>query len=268
MREITTTCPSGLIATVRSLQGAEINLFANKTEAAQRRIGNDLLKSCVTMVVDPGPLYPSMNAASPEWRDTIVADRFWLYLQMRVATFKDDYVFRYQCGHGPCRKQFEWGLKLSALGMKPLPQATIAGFLGGNVFGPIKVADAEVVFQLLTGHIEDKGVTMQDAEPEQAATVGIANRIVSVDGHSSRGYVHDWVKKLDMWDLLDLSAELDKHDGGVETTIQIQCPKCGTIQEVELPLGGDFWTPDERLRSLMRRDDVIADPAGGVIRRS
>lgn len=268
MRQITTKCPSGLTVTLRGLKGQEINLFANKTEVQQRRIGNDLLKNCVLSVDDPGPMYPGLDSSKPDWSRVVVADRFWIYLQMRVATYKDDYIFRYQCGHAPCRKTFEWGLKLSALGQKPLPEETVSTFLAGNRFGPVRCDGKDVVFQLVTGAVEEKGITLQDADPDEASTVGIANRIVSVDGQDGRTAVHEWVKDLGMLDLLDLTDVLDHHDGGVETNIDIQCPKCGTIQEVELPLGVDFWTPDKLLRSLMRRDDAIIEPAGGPIRRS
>lgn len=263
-RELTTTCPSGLTVRLRSLKGQEINTFANKSEAQQQQIAYDLLKSLVVEVTDPGPLY----STPIDWKQVIVADRFWLYLQMRVATYGDDYIFRYQCGVSNCRKRFEWGLKLSQLPFQPLPQESLDTFKAGNVFGPINVGGEDVTFQLLTGELEDKGIRMQNQLPDDAATVAIANRIRSVGGREGRGKIHEWVKELDMMDLMDLVDAMDEHDGGVETKIEIECPKCKTGQEVNLPLGEDYWTPDKRLRSLARKGAVTDEPGGGPIRQT
>lgn len=268
-RQIETTCPSGLSVTLRGLQGSEINLFANKTEAEQRKIGYDLLSSVVVKVLDPGPAYPNMDPGQPvDWATVVEADRFWLYMFTRVATYGPDYFFRYQCGNGSCRKRFEWGIKLDRdLRQQKLSQESIQAFLNGNEIGPIQFGSDEVTIQLMTGELEDKGMRMQGMKPDEASTIAIANRIKTLNGQEGKGAIHRWVLGLDMMDLLDLTDLMDEHDGGIDTSIEIQCPHCKTIQPVTVPLGVDFWTPDKQLRSLTRKGYQIPE-GGGPIRQN
>jgi hypothetical protein len=263
MAIIETKCPSGLLARVRGLKGEQINQFANRTNAEARRIGYELLGSCVE-VLDPGPAYPGLDVSKPDWTKTLVADRFWLYLQMRVASYGDNYVFSTQCTAPSCRHKFEWGFRISDLPFKPLAEASIATFVAGNNFGDIRLADADLQIRLATGEVETEGERLQGLAPDKAHTIGISNRITSVNGQTGRGAVHSWVLGLDMLDVLDLVDRLDEHDGGVETQIDIYCPKCKAEYAIELPLERDFWTPDKRKRSLVPKVDAT-DKGGGVI---
>ena len=266
---ITTTCPSGLKVVVRGLQGDQINLFANKTQAEMRRIGYDLLSSVVIEVLEAGPAYPDMDITQPvDWSKVVEADRFHLYIYTRIATFGADYFFNYQCGVSSCRKRFQWGIKLDRdLRHQPLSQETIQAFVNGNRIGPVKFGSDLLVLQLVTGEIEETGVKMQGHVPEAASTIAIANRIYSLNGETSSTTKHDWVKSADMLDILDLIDTLDEHDGGIDMEIEIQCPSCRQVQKVALPLDEDFWTPDKQLRSLVRKGVVIPE-GGGPIRQS
>ena len=268
-REITTTTPSGMVARLRGLKGSEINLFANKTEAEQRKIGYELLQNLVLEVTDAGPAYPHIDVADPiDWSEIIDGDRFWLYVYARIATYGSDYFFRYQCGVQSCRKRFDWGIKIDRdLKQQKLSQESINKFVAGNVLGPVKFGDDEIMFQLLTGALEDKGLQMQGMKPDEATTVALANRIKSLNGQEGKGAIHRWVKDLDMLDLLELIDAMDEHDCGIDTDIEIQCPHCKTIQAVSVPLGEDFWTPGKRLRSLVRKGVQIPE-GGGLIRQS
>lgn len=268
-RQLETTCPSGLTVLIRGLKGAEINLFANKTEAEQRMIGYDLLSALVIKVIDPGPAYPDLDPEQPvDWSKVVEADRFWLYMYARIATYGPDYFFRYQCQKATCAKRFEWGIKLDRdLRAQPLSQESIVAFVNGNEIGPVKFGDDELTLQLMTGELEDKGLQMANLKPDEASTIALANRIKTLNGQSNKGPIHRWVLDLDMFDLLDLTDMMDEHDGGIDTAIEIQCPHCRTIQGVVLPLGDDFWTPDKRLRSLVRKGYPIPE-GGGPIRQS
>ncbi len=53
---------------------------------------------------------------------------------------------------------------------------------------------------------------------------------------------------LEMADLMSMMDAFDEVDGGVETTIEIQCESCDLIQDVELPLGRDFFLPRSKKR--------------------
>ena len=66
-----------------------------------------------------------------------------------------------------------------------------------------------------------------------------------------------WAKRFEFASALDLIAEMDAVDGGVETDIEIECPHCGNIMDVEIPFdGGTFWVPRNRSVPKSGRADV------------
>jgi hypothetical protein len=46
-----------------------------------------------------------------------------------------------------------------------------------------------------------------------------------------------------MSDVRHLLSEFERVDCGVETTIEVECPDCGTRQELELPFEQGFFLP-------------------------
>ena len=53
----------------------------------------------------------------------------------------------------------------------------------------------------------------------------------------------EYLEGLGLDDLANMLDRFDEFDCGVETTIEIECPECETIQEVELPFDRNFFFP-------------------------
>jgi hypothetical protein len=50
-----------------------------------------------------------------------------------------------------------------------------------------------------------------------------------------------FLEELDVADAEHLRAAFDEVDCGVETTIEVECPECLGVQDVELPFGPSFF---------------------------
>jgi hypothetical protein len=54
---------------------------------------------------------------------------------------------------------------------------------------------------------------------------------------------------MEMADAAALLDSFDEADGGVETSIEVECPACGGVQDVQLPFERGFFLPTTRTRS-------------------
>src|SRR5690606_3519572 len=222
------------------LQGREGNLFVNKEAAQNSKTSMQILRNVWIETYDAGPLYKD----KVDWDNAPHCDRFTALYFSRIATFGPEYVFGCRCSE--CGKKYEWAQDLSTVDVKALPPKSIETFLRDNRFHTTvqdpSGAWRKVVFQLLTPKIEKNIVTAQNLAPREKATVSIAQRLVSIEGlEDGKGPIKQYLEELDAGALFDLIETFDTVDGGIETTVTIECPHCGQEDDVELPLGASFW---------------------------
>jgi hypothetical protein len=265
MSEHTTICPSGLKITVRGLKASELDLFANKQEAANRMISNKILAACTVTVEDYGPIYKDLNFADGDfWDDILLCDRFSTLLAVRIATHGPDYNFRVKCSSDSCGKQFEWGMSLQNLEQYELPMSSYANAFEGAPFRATLSNGHEFYFKLLRGSDERAIAAQIEKNYRARVTTGLARRVcrVSVDGKDFTDYhrVSDWVRNLTATESLELIAEMDAVDGGYNTEVQIFCPHCSNDMEVNIPFDEEFWikkpSSSSKDKRVIRRNQV------------
>lgn len=251
MPQIEVTLPSGARGKIRGLKGEEINLFANKQSSRRGRTAMQILKNVWIETIDPGPLY----ADEIKWDKAPSCDRFVALYMARIATYGPEYEFKYQCED--CRKRFDWVVDLHEdMEIKPLPDDSIDLFKAGNQFSTSIIGNEgellEIKFSLLTPKLENKMDQVQGMAPKEKATASLAQRLVNVgvaDVGNDKGPIKRWLNDLDAGAMLELIGAMDDADGGVQTEIEIDCPHCGHIMAVDLPLREEFWSPARRKRS-------------------
>ncbi len=249
MPQIQVTLPSGAKGLIRGLKGKELNLFANRAAAKRGKTATKILEAVWLETTDGGPMYASGQI---DWSKAPQCDRFTALFYARIATFGPEYEFRHQCGS--CGKKYTWVEDLEQRPVKPLPESSVERFLDGNKFRT-EVVDPEgkvrkVEFQLLTPKLESKIEQAQSLAPTEKATASLAQRIVAIEGvEEGKGPVKRFLEDLDVGPLYDLMELFDEVDGGIETGIEVDCPHCGDGEDLELPLGREFWDPERRKRS-------------------
>ncbi len=242
--------PSGLAGTIRGLKVHEANLLAN---AAEQKKGTALdgVYANIWLGTNDLALYTDVPGAvdasgKVHWGKVLVCDRFMLMLKVRIATYGASYSFKARCGESGCGERFEWELSLDDLPMKPLPELAKEAFKNGNrMAATFPGTGKEFWFSLQTGEGEKRAEQLMKQNRARSLTAALASRIVEIEG------VHgnDKLKFLDDLDMADANAvlaTLDENDGGVESTIEVQCPACSSVEEVNLPFGKEFWVPLKR----------------------
>lgn len=248
---IDVTLPSGARGRVRGLKGRELNLFANKGAARRGKTSQQILANVWVETFDGGPLYEDGKI---DWDKAPQCDRFTALFHARIASYGAKYEFKHKCGNEDCERKYWWVEDLIKRPIKPLPEASIATFKAGNRFttsveGP-DGKPREVIFQLLTHKLEDKINQAQNMSPTEKATASLAQRIVSIEGvEAGKGPIKRFLEDMDASAIFYMLDLFDEVDGGIETKIEVECPHCGELEDLELPLGDEFWNPQRRKRS-------------------
>lgn len=240
-------CPSGLEGEVRGLKVKEANILADNSAARRNTTFDQILKSVWLQTTSPGPYAEPVNL-----QKVLQCDRFYIMLQSRIITFGAEYTFPVQCSHPGCRHKFEWTEDLNRLRMKSLPDKSKEVFLASNRF-QTTLDGKQVEFKLITGEDEAKMAKFSGKARDKLVSVSLASRIVQVEGVDSNDRMK-WIENLDMGEVRELLEQLDEVDGGVETTIEVECPACLNMMELELPFERDFYMP--RLRRMVKKDQM------------
>jgi len=235
-------CPSGLSGEIRGLKGKEGKLLSDRTAARAGSTFEKILAGCWTATTDPG-IYDLPADGSVDWSKVLVGDRFYTLLQIRALTFGDEYAFSVQCPAATCRERFEWTLNLQELPVVRLSDATKAAFRAGNRFETTLPRDGRKVwFRLMTGADEARAAAALKAGRDGMLLAALALRIVEIENVAD-GERRRFLDDMEMADATALLDQFDAADGGVETSIEVECPSCLGVQDVELPFERGFFLP-------------------------
>jgi hypothetical protein len=241
-------CPSGLAGEVRGLKTKEANLFTSPSFLRSGGALDQVLAACWMSTADHG-IYPSFEQGKGNWGKVLVCDRFVALMHIRIATYGAQYDFGLQCTQQMCRQRFEWSVNLlDDLPVKSLPEDSKRIVAEGNVFES-ELAGRRVTYRLLNGD-DERQASKRMAQSRQAgasriATISLAARIIDIDGVHANDKLR-WLDDLDMGDATEFIATMDESDGGVNTTIEVECPHCGAILDVDLPFDRPFWAPRKK----------------------
>ncbi|HET9621806.1 MAG TPA: hypothetical protein VFP84_10585 [Kofleriaceae bacterium] len=244
----TIVCPSGLTGTIRGLKGKEGKLLSDRNAARGGAMFDELLTNCWLSTVDPG-VYHVPDTGALDWSKVLVADRFYALLQIRAITFGNEYAFAVQCASHGCRHRFEWQLDLTQLPVTPLSEDARATFRAGNRFETRLPRDGRRVwFRLLTGADEARAANVLKTGRDGMLMTALAMRIIEIEdvGDSDKRRFLDDIEMADATALLD---QFDEADGGVETGLEVECPACLAVQDVQLPFERGFFLPTSKAKA-------------------
>jgi hypothetical protein len=238
-------CPSGLAGEVRGLTGREGKLLGDRALARSGGTIDKMLQSCWLETTDPS-VYELADGANPDWSKVLVGDRFFALVQIRRASFGDDYAFSVQCQGAGCRERFEWELDLGELRVRALSEEARAAFKSWNRFETaLPRGGRKVWFRLLTGAEEARAAMLRRQGRENLLLEAVALRVVEIEGVADKDR-RRFLEDVELGDLAALLDAFEEVDGGVETSIEVECPSCGGVQDVDLPFERGFFFPRAR----------------------
>lgn len=258
------TCPSGLAGEIRKLKVKEENLLADTRKVRSGKALAETLAGVWLQTTNPGP-YKIQDGGSPDWRRVLMGDHFYAMLQMRIATYGSTYVFKTQCVNGFCRAPFEWEIDLNDLPVKNLSAESRDKFLNGNEFSTT-LANGDVVrFKLLLADAQERMMKVKAESRDKMVTEALRMQIIEVHATGNRlirGKVplSGWIEDLDADVASDLRDAFDDAGCGVETSVEITCPHCDTVGEIELPFGGrEFFSRSKRQKEAIQSQEQSSE---------
>jgi hypothetical protein len=232
-------CPSGLTGRIRGMKVREERVLSDRKLAKAGSQLEELLAACWETTVEPGPY--DFGDKPIDWSSVLQGDRFFALLNIRALTYGPEYGFEVSCRN--CRARIEWEVDLTKLPVRPLSPESRAAFMAGNRFETtLPDAGKRVWFKLLTGDDERKLPALQRAAPDRLLSSVLAYRVLEVEGvdpKDKRAFLED----LTLRDADFLVDEFDRVDCGVDTTIEVECPECHEVQDVDLPFDSAFFLP-------------------------
>ncbi len=252
------TCPSGLIGRIRGMKVREERILADRKLARSGGQVDRLLSACWEETVDPA-IY-AFGDKKIDWGQVLQGDRFFALLLIRALTYGPEYAFSVNCQNPTCRARIDWELDLRELPVRELSDESREVFLNGNRFQTVLPDSGKRVwFGLVTGAIERKLPQVRKSAGERVLSSVLAMRVQEIEGVESREK-RKFIEDLTMRDADFLMDEFDRVDCGVDTNIEIECPECFSVQEVELPFEKSFFMPGKE-RVKRRRGRSGSFPA-------
>jgi hypothetical protein len=236
--------PSGAKLEVRSLTGKESKILSDKDAAKNGTFMDKILSACTVGVVANGP-YRVEEGKAFDWMQALLGDRYYAILQIRVASLGELYSFKVQCREDHCRKLWEHEINLiEHLPVQRLSPEAQATFAGGNEFTTVDGNSKTIKYRLPIGKDEHLAAKFKGGF-DGAFIPALRQRIISIEGEPD---VRLYLERCEWSKLLELLAALDENNCGVKTDIEIECPECGAIQELQLPFTTAFFAPSMKAK--------------------
>ncbi len=234
---------------IKSMTSKEEKILTNRAYAKDGSLIVRLLESCmVSPKVDPNLM--------------LECDRNAVMLAVRIVSYGADYVVEMKCGDEDCtnhKSPYTHTFDLSVVPVKNYNEQDVVE-LGGSVLDdglfsivlPVSKKTVAIRFETMG---EAEAITKQLNEEnerrkkiklplrEYTATDAMVNRVVALDGNTSRAFISEFFEGSSARDNKAIRAFLAKVQPAVIMKQDTKCPACSREEEVVIPLTGEFFWP-------------------------
>jgi len=274
--------PSGAVIEMRKLGLREENYLASAARSkkgSQDQVLIEVVSLCTNSVIEPGP-YPHIEAGKkPDWNEMLAGDWFAAMIELRKFSYREgsSYEIRAQCPSRACNNRFAWKVDLDKdLFVKELPEESAEALKEGK---PLEARIADRIVRFHLGFVKDaqRQEKLERRFPNREMACMFRSRIAEVEGidqqdimswldGESRGKEPSQYEGLCSDDAEDLRAAFEEADCGVDTEVELECPRsmCREFFTLDLPFDRIF-TP---ARADKQRRERRERRAAGSARRS
>ena len=221
---------------VREITGVEEDMLASTKIPSSQKV-TTLLTGCVVRIGTE----ERKNRIAQMVQDLPVGDRVFLIFAIRRVTLGDDLPVREQCPE--CRVKTLFMVDLGAdLKIRPMADPT------KRVFDEVLPSGKPVRFRVSTGQDEARlaKLVKRNNQSSDALSQSILMRLEMLGDEKP---TLPMVKSLGMRDRNFLREKFQEVEGGVDTTLELECPACGHEWEKDLDLNtAGFFFPGGRRR--------------------
>jgi len=226
---------------VREITGHEEDMLGSKTIPGYKKVGN-LISACVTRIGNITDKKVLATIAD----ELTVGDRVFLMFGIRRATLGDEYPFRGVCPNDDCKYRGLFTLDLSDLEVKEMPNPK------KRIFDVTLPSGKRARFRPLVGRDEEE--LSKASNSDEAQSLAILMRLEMIEDQPPTIVM---VKNLGMRDRNELRDSFDEVEGGIDTSLEMTCPICGTEFEEELDVGqAGFFFPSSARKGSKKKSST------------
>lgn len=222
-------------ADIREISGHEEDMLASKKVAASKKMGALLAKCCTRL----GPY--TGEELEKQVKKLPIGDRVLLLLRIRQVTLGDEFPYRHECPE--CEYKGMFTIDLNEMEIKPMPDPQ------KRVYERELSNGATVRFHIMTGEDEER---LQEVMTEgDKVTLTILARL---DLLNEQAPTLEMVKDMGMKLRSELREMFNEVEGGVDTTVEIECPRCQAevVTELDITQQG-FFFPSAALKKWKKK---------------
>jgi len=252
----TIECPSGLRGTLRGMKVKDEQIFANRKLVKSGLALSTLLNNCWEDTTDPGP-YVGMSHI--DWHNLSSPDRTYALIHLRAFTYGDEYEFRLTCDR--CKHHHGWGVDLvKDLDVIDMHDAARASIREDQPYVIESKEFGQIYCRVPTGVDEAYLATLDGKEDVKASIYQLARQIVKIADAEDFDSIMTLVEDIPARVADDIRDQIDDIEGGVDTSFDVECPKCESTQQVFLPFEASFFSSRRRFKrsskSRTRRREI------------
>ena len=222
---------------IKAMTTKEEDILTSRALIKKGTVINELIKSCVT---EPGVDLDAL----------IAGDRNALMIGIRCTGYGSVYKPAMKCPS--CDAQTEQAFDLGQLPIKTLDADPVSE--GVNEFEyELPKTKAKVTFKFLTGKDEEGLLATQErkkkvvsAQVDTLVSDQLKASLLSVNGVRDRSKLAFFVDNMPGQDSLALREHMRKIQPGIDMTATFECDKCSHVEEVQIPIGIEFFWPSSR----------------------
>ena len=181
--------------------------------------------------------------------DMLLGDRNALMLATRITGYGPKYNVEVKCPVCSARSPYEFDLS-----QIPIRRLKISPVQPGlNLFEfVLPVTKRTVHFKFLTGKQEEelteannrRKSLMPDMDVTSLVTSRLEAQVVSIDGVTDKTKLSAFIRKMPAYDSRTLRGFISRNEPGMDMRQEMECRKCSSVSEVEVPVGISFFWPD------------------------
>lgn len=220
---------------IRSMTARDEDILTSRALIRSGRVISAILRSCIidkTIDVDK----------------MLVGDRNAAIIGIRITGYGAEYPVRVECPE--CGSEVKHTVDLTALPIKRFP--TDAKIVPGtNEFSvTLPGTKRHATFKLLTGEDERELIATlergrKSGLAEELVTSRLKLQVTSIAGERDPQKLASLISGMPVRDSRELRLQVERHTPGIELKTRFQCAVCTYAGEVEVPLGTDFFWPQD-----------------------
>jgi hypothetical protein len=230
---------------VREITGEEEDIMASEHIADHMKL-NELLSRCVTRI----GIFEGKAVLSRIVKELTMGDRVFLMFAIRRTTVGNEYPFYEVCPNPKCKRKSLYRFDMGQMDIRKMPDPM------KRVFDVVLPSGIKATYKVSTGLEEERIFKIRNSKKDAMDRVSIMVllRISSLNGDPP---TLESVKKLGMNDRNFIRELQEEVEGGVDTTLEMECPVCGHEFEVQLdPNRQGFFSPSAVLKRSKKKSSI------------